>query len=212
MRKFCKEIELCINGFWLSFGFFKNLARERLQFQFFKDFCQFGFVGFADLQLVHVECNGNIRFDGCQKFGKSDVINMVHDFFLKGTLNIRSTTEELLDGSKLVDEFDGCLLTNSWASGKIVCRVAHQCQQVDDSLGGRDTIFGLHLFWPHHLVASAVTGSVDEDVLIDQLAIVFIRCQHIGLDILLPGFGCQGADDIVGLETIDLKDGNIPGF
>ena len=56
-----------------------------------------------------------------------------------------------------------------------------------------------------------MTGAVDEHVLADELSVVFVGREHIGGYALGTCLGGQGANDIVGLETVDLQHRNVHG-
>ena len=57
-----------------------------------------------------------------------------------------------------------------------------------------------------------MTGTIDEDMLANQLTVVLIWCQHESIDSIGTSLRGQGAYHIVSLESIDLKDGNPIGF
>ena len=57
-----------------------------------------------------------------------------------------------------------------------------------------------------------MSGAVDEDVGADKLTIVFVGGEHVGGNAFGASLGGQGADNVVGLETIDLQHGYVHGL
>ena len=54
--------------------------------------------------------------------------------------------------------------------------------------------------------------SEHENIVTNQLRIVLVRSKHIGFDTLFSSFQGNGSDDVISLETIYLKDGNMVCF
>ena len=51
--------------------------------------------------------------------------------------------------------------------------------------------------------------AIHENILSDELTVVFIGREHIGCDALLAGFCGQCPDDIIGFKAFNLKDRNM---
>ena len=117
--------------------------------------------------------------------------------------------EQILDGTELLDKFLGVLGTHAWASGDVVGGVAHQAQNVDELFGGLDAVFGIDLLYAQNLFLERV---IDLDVGGHQLPEVLVSRDHIGEKSLLLGLVGEGADDIVGLIALNLKDGDAVGL
>ena len=62
--------------------FFKKFVCQLLKLQFGEELAQFVVVRFHEFQLVHVEFDGYIGFDGSEEVTHLDVVYMLRDFFL----------------------------------------------------------------------------------------------------------------------------------
>ena len=56
-----------------------------------------------------------------------------------------------------------------------------------------------------------MSGAEHKDVVGHKLAIVLVGRKHVGGYASLAGFGGEGANDVVGLESVDLKHGYVHG-
>ena len=119
-RKFCKEIELPVNGHLRFFAFFKNTVGKRLHLQFGEQTTQFVLVGFDKFQIFHIEVDGHIGFDGGEEVTHLDIVDMFFHFLAQLTLDFARPFNQSLDTSKLVDEFHGCFLTDTRTAWEIV--------------------------------------------------------------------------------------------
>ena len=54
--------------------------------------------------------------------------------------------------------------------------------------------------------------SEHENIVTNQLRIIFVWCEHVGFDTLFASLQSNGSDDVICLETIYLKDGNMVCF
>ena len=120
--------------------------------------------------------------------------------------------EHIVDGTELIDQFSGCFLSDTGTAREIVCRVAHQCEEVDYLSGSGYAVFRFHLLFTERLVAAAMPGAVHMDIGPDQLAVVFVGSEHKSIDSIGTEPGGYRADDIVCLETVCLQDRDVHGF
>ena len=211
-RKFGKEIELLIYNFLRSLTFFKNSVCKAFHLQFKQQFAQFVLVWFHEFQSFHIELDGDIGFDGCQEVTHLDVLHMFFHFLAKLAFDFWRAGQQLIDAAKFINEFGGCFLTNSWTAREVVGRVAHQGQQVNDGHGGGDIVFLAYLFGAQCFIATSVSGTIDENIVANQLSVVLIGCEHIGFYTDGTCFSCYGSDDVISLEAIHLQDGNAICF
>ena len=137
------------------------------------------------------------------------MFGIVFHLLLLGTLELVGVFQQVLDGAVLLDKFFGGLGTHAGAAGDVVGAVSHQSQDVDELGGGLDAVFGVHLLDAQNFFLERV---IDLDVGGHQLAEVLVARNHIGEEPLLLGLVREGADDIVGLITLDLKDGDAVGL
>lgn len=56
-----------------------------------------------------------------------------------------------------------------------------------------------------------MTRTEDEDIVADQLTVVLVRCEHVGLDAGGSSLGGERADYVVRLEAVCLQHGNVHG-
>ena len=121
--------------------------------------------------------------------------------------------QKVLDGAELLDEFLGGLLPHPRATGNVVGGVAHQSQHVDDLEAIGEPVFCLHLFGAEEFgVLLAHAGAVHPHLRRHQLGVVLVGGHHEGVDALAVGLPGQCADDVVGLVSTDLQDGDVVGF
>ena len=57
-----------------------------------------------------------------------------------------------------------------------------------------------------------MSWSEDIDIICHELAVVLIGCEHIGFHALATGLCGEGANYVVGLEAIDLQNGDVIGL
>ena len=204
-----KEIKLSCSLCLHFLRFFKNTLCERLKLQIGEDFIQLGIVWFFQFQIFHLELYRNIGSDGCQELRNFDILYGTLHFLAELAFHLGAIFNQSLYASKLVDEFDGCLLSNTRASREVVGRVTHQCQKIDNLEWGRDAVFLFNLGNAQLLVTTAMSRSEHEYVVSYQLGIILIWCEHIGFDTHLASLQGNGTNDIIRLETIHLKNRNM---
>ena len=111
----------------------------------------------------------------------------------------------MLYATKLIYKFHGSLLTNTRTTGEVVCTVAHECQKVDDLEWGSDAVLLANGSGIHHLVAAAMSRTIDENIVSHQLTIVLVGGQHIRRNAHFTALQSQSSYHIVGLEAIRLE-------
>ena len=120
--------------------------------------------------------------------------------------------EHVLHRSPLRDESGGSLLADTGTAGDIIGDIALESQKVDDLRRGCDAVAVAYLLRSAHLeVASLEGGTVHQSVLGDELAVILVRGHHVGGHALGLGPAGKRADDVVGLEALDLDDLDAPG-
>ena len=204
-----KEIKLSCSLCLHFLRFFKNTLGERLKLQIGEDFIQFGIVWFFQFQIFHLELYRNIGSDGCQELRNFDILYGTLHFLAELAFHLGAVFYQSLYASKLVDEFDGCLLSNTRASREVVGRVTHQCQKIDNLEWGRDAVFLFNLSNAQLLVTTTMARSEHKYVVSYQLGIILIWCEHIGFYTHLACLQGNGTNDIIRLETIHLKNRNV---
>ena len=200
-----------------TFGFrfllgFENPFQEGTELQFFENFTEFALIGAFPLQCVQIQFDGNIGLDSGQKFGEADLFAVGLNLCTDGSLQLVGMFQQVLDAAEFGNQFLSCFFSYSRAPRNVIGRVAHQSQHIDDLQGGCNRELGFHFFYTHNFeFFVTVFGTVHEYTVGNQLAIVFVRCHHIGRYLFLSGQGSQCTDDIVCFVTRYFQNRNIVG-
>ena len=119
---------------------------------------------------------------------------------------------EILQAAEFFDQFDGGFGSHSGNPGYVVGRIAHQGFDLDHLFRVNFPFFldlrGVVYF---HL-GNAFFGHVDVGALRHQLQAVIVAGDDNAVHALLLRLQAEGADDVVGLETLDLQVGDIHGL
>ena len=116
--------------------------------------------------------------------------------------------------AKLVYEFHGCLLANTWTSRYIIGCIAHESEQVDDLGRGVDAVLLAYFFRTEYLkLLITELWSEHSDVFADQLTVIFVGGHHESLQSIDISCLCgKSANDVICLKSADFEDRDIVCF
>ena len=164
------------------------------------------------VQLVAVGVRQrDVGQDGDELFAQPRVVGVVaHALAGALALEVAGVLDQRLDGPVLVDKLDGRLLADAGHAGHVVGGVAHERQQVHE-LGRLQAAVllaeGLGRLAVERL---AHVGRAEHgDAVGEQLAEVFVRREDDGVDALVLGAARERPDHVVGLDALDLQDGDV---
>ena len=186
--------------------FIKNSARKAFKLQIAEDFLQTFLVGFLDSKLFEIQLHGNVGLDGGEKFGQRNFLAVVLHLLLYCTFELVGGGEQVVDAAKLVYQFHGGLFAHAGTARNVVGRVAHESEQVDHLFRFGNSVFRSHLLFAPNVVARATeTGTIHIDVGSDELPIVFVGGEHVGLYASQTSLCGQRTNHVVGLKAVGLK-------
>ena len=211
-RIFFKKRRLFWSAFLGVFCFMEKFLGKSLKLELCEDLAELLLVGLGHLQLIEVEVDGHICADGGEELRHLDVFFGVFHLLPHFSFELVGVGEELFTRSEFIDQLHGRLLSHAGATGIVVGRVTHEGQQVDDLVRRVDTILLFDLTLADYVVTTPMARLEHKDVWCDELPIVFVGSEHIGLHTGLPSFGSQRADDVVSLKAVGLQDGDVHGL
>ena len=158
--------------------------------------------------------DGDVEDDGGELFGEEGLRLVLLDAFLEFALQLVGIGEEVLHGIKFAEEFLGGLFADSGDAGDVVGGVAHEAEDIDDLRGSFHAPDFAHAGEVDDIVfGSLAAGFPHVGALVDELGEVLVGSDHERFDVAAClGLGGEGADDVVGLETVEFEDGDVEGL
>ena len=185
---------------------------EALEFEFGEEKLELVVVALADHQLFRRFLHGDIALDGDQPLGEQSLIFVFLDLLLLLAFELVGVFEQVFHRAKLGNELLRGLWSDARHTGNVVRGVARQPEDIDDLFN----LFNIPLLQDfrhvEQLAGATHAGLEHEGVLIDELGIVLVGRDHIGVEALLFRLAGEGADHIVGLETRIFKHRNAEGL
>ena len=170
-------------------------------------------VGLVHLHLFRGYVHIYVGLD-CDQFAAQSYV--VFSLFEHGLLPRRKLGKMViysLDRAVFGNELAGADLADSLDTRHVVGRVAAYRQHVDDLGGGLDAVFAADLLYAYDLVLSAsLSGLILPDVVLDELAVVLVRSDHIDIESLAGTALGHRPDHIVRFESHHHQRGDIHGL
>ena len=185
---------------------------DRAQLQAVADGGEGIHVRVAQGEGVHVECHRHVGDYLCQPSRQAYLLGRALDLGAQGTAQLVGVAEQLLYAAKLLDELGGGLLAHARTAGDVVGSVAHQAEDVYDLARRVYAPLLADGLGTHEVEVALRPRAKHGDVLGDELPVVLVGGEHVGLYATAAGLGGQGAYDIVGLVACHLDDGDVVGL
>ena len=209
----CRSKEVALSAGLIGGLFFhpQNVVGDAAELELAEDVRQVLTVEILDFVSFGVKGDaGDFRYDGSQHFALQGLVVEFSQALLVLALYLVFVFQQVLDAAVLLNEFGGRLRPDARYAGNIVHLVAHQPQQVDDLQRILNVPLGLDLVYAENIDAVAhPAGLVHIDVLLHQLAVVFVGGNHVHLEPFAGGLLGEGTDHVVRLVVVDHDDRNI---
>ena len=190
-----------------------HLAQEHPEIQLLVDIPQRVAVGVFHDEFFRDKCDGYVRFDCGEPLGKQQLFPTGQDVFLLFPLEGIGMRQDVFHRAEFVYQLHGTLLPDAGDTRNVVCRIAPECQDVDDQPRVVDAVLLAELLAADDLHAFAVAALfVDVDVAVDELSEILVGRHHVDLETLSGGFAGERADHVVGFVAGDLEAGNAHRF
>ncbi len=112
----------------------------------------------------------------------------------------------------MCDEFLRGLLADAGHAGDVVRRVAPEAEDVPHLVGPHDAPLRQHLGHAEDFgVVALARGTVDEDMLVNELAEILVGRHHVGREIFFDGLAGERANDVVGFVAVEFEHGQVEG-
>ena len=199
----------CVGGL-LGGGHVVYVAGEGREVELGEERLQLVHVRGAYLKLRGLERDGHVGAYRCQTLGQKQAVAPCGDLLALLSLDLGGILKYVFSGAPLCDELAGALLADAGHAGDVVRGVAPDGQNVAHEYRVRDSVAGAYGLRVEDLDAVALL-SVDVAVGAHKLAVILVGRHH---EDLIHGLGtavCEGADDVVGLEALDLEYGYAHG-
>ncbi len=186
-----------------------ELGNERAELQLLINLAQRAVVRLAAAQVIGIDVEAEVGADCGKIFRQDYLLAVVLDLGAQRALDFGCALKHILDGAELADELHGGFLADARTAGNVVGRVAFERQQIHDLTGTVNAVTLAYLPRPAHLEALAFQrGAIHEYGVGHELAIVLVGRHHIRDEAAVGGAVSQRADDVVGLISGQLHDGN----
>jgi hypothetical protein len=165
----------------------------------------------VDAGRGEVEVEGHIAPEGDEFAAEGQGGGGFADLLAALALDLRGVGEEVVERAVLGDEFGGGLGTDAGNARDVVNRVAHECEHVDDLIGGEAGV-------GHEGVGGEELVLVDVEDLdasgLEELLEVFVVADEADEHVRVVALEAidDGGGDIVGLEAFDADDGQPDGL
>ena len=114
--------------------------------------------------------------------------------------------EQVVDAAELVYQFHGGFFAHAGTTRNVVGRITHESEQVDHLFRFGNSVFTDHFLFAPNIVARATeTGTIHEHVVTDELPIVLVGGEHVGLYAGQTSLCGERTNHVVGLKAVGLK-------
>ena len=186
---------------------------ESPKFQTIENFLHFLQIDFLSFQIVERNFNRDIGLDGDEEFGEPDLFLVFLNSLFDGTFQLVCILQEIVNGTKFLNEFCSSLFTHAWTTRNVVGSIAHESEQVDDLTGVLYTIFFAHFLLSQKLeILGFGVGLVHPHVRPHELPIILVGRHHENADFIGRKPPCQGTNYVVCLEFGNLNDRDVVGL
>ena len=144
-----------------------------------------------------VQRDGYIGADGGEEARETDILCLLLYVFLLCAFQLVGVLEQGVDVAEPLEQGNGGFLTDAFTSRDVVACVAHQSQKVNHLALVLESVLGADLLRSHLLKSAHMTRTIDEDMFVYQLPVVFVGRCHIDLEACGLSLLCQGAYHVV---------------